>query len=171
MFAHFNQILIITVMTILVATFAWIYVRDRQPRARYWLIGWIAIEIHFAGEFLASFSLISPRLDNWLYCVLLMAAAIFFLSVSHACTTARRQLIFWCLMFVPGIAYWTSMTFEVRDPSVYRALLAIVIGSGSALALMRLERPTAKVCFCTFLGALPGMWAIWQASNPCMAWK
>src|ERR1039457_5852515 len=166
MLAHFNQILIITVMTILVAMFAWIYVRDRQPRARYWLIGWIAIEIHFAAEFLASFSLIPPRLDSWLYCVLLMAAASFFLSVSHSCATTRRQLVFWCLMFAPGIAYWTAMTYEVRDPWVYRALLAVVIGSGATLAVTRFERPTGKVCFWTFLGALPGMWAVHQASHP-----
>src|ERR1017187_7697872 len=166
MLAHFNQILIITVMTILVAMFAWIYVRDRQPRARYWLIGWIAIEIHFAAEFLASFSLIPPRLDSWLYCVLLMAAASFFLSVSHACSTTRRQLVFWCLMFVPGIAYWTAMTYEVRDPWIYRALLAVVIGSGATLALTRFERPTAKICFWSLLWALPGMWAVHQASHP-----
>jgi signal transduction histidine kinase/CheY-like chemotaxis protein len=166
MFAHFNQIMIITVMTILVTMFAWIYVRDRQPRARYWLIGWIAIEIHFGAEFLASFSLIPPRLDSWLYCVLLMAAASFFLSVSDACTTLRRQLVFWCLMFAPGIAYWTAMTYEVRDPWVYRVLLAVVIGSGGALAVTRAERPTARVCFWSLLGALPGMWAAYQASQP-----
>jgi hypothetical protein len=80
----FNRILVVFVMTILMAIFAWIYARDRQPRARYWLIGWIAIEIHFASALLAAFHVISPVLNDWLYCVLLVAAASFFQSVSGA---------------------------------------------------------------------------------------
>ena len=35
MVAPFNRILVVFVMTILVAIFAWIYARDRQPRAKY----------------------------------------------------------------------------------------------------------------------------------------
>ncbi|MEI9974130.1 MAG: hypothetical protein WDO73_20005 [Ignavibacteriota bacterium] len=65
MVAPFNRILVVVVMTILVAIFAWIYARDRQPRAKYWLIGWIAIEVHFASALLATFHVISEVLDNW----------------------------------------------------------------------------------------------------------
>src|ERR1035438_3493788 len=113
MVAPFNRILVVFVMTILVAIFAWIYARDRQPRARYWLIGWIAIEVHFASALLGAFHVIPAILDSWLYCVLLVAAASFFHSVSGACETARRRTIFWGLMFAPGIAYWTAMVCEI----------------------------------------------------------
>jgi hypothetical protein len=122
MVAPFNRILVVVVMTILVAIFAWIYARDRQPRAKYWLIGWIAIEVHFASALLATFHVISPVLDNWLYCVLLVAAAAFFHSVSEACRTARRRMVFWGLMFAPAIAYWTAVVYEVPGLWVYRAL-------------------------------------------------
>ena len=104
MVAPFNRILVVFVMTILVAVFAWLYSRDRQPWAKYWLIGWIAIEVHFASALLSAFHIIPPILDNWLYCVLLVAAASFFQSVSGVCETARRRMIFWGLMFAPGIA-------------------------------------------------------------------
>src|SRR4029077_12398111 len=122
------------VMTILVAIFAWIYARDRQPRAKYWLIRGIAIENHFASALLATFHVISETLDNWLYCVLLVAAAAFFHSVSGACDTARRRLLFWGLMFVPALAYWTAVVFEARGFWIYRVLLGTVIATGVGLA-------------------------------------
>ena len=164
--AQFSRILILVVMTILVGMFAWIYVRDRQPHARYWLLGWIAILVHFAAALLAGFSLISPKLNGWLYCVLLMAAASFFLSVSQACANRRRRLVFWLLMFAPSIAYWTGMTFQVRSPLLYQALLVLVIGSGVALALSCFGRPRASAYLWCVLAAFPGFWAAYHASNP-----
>ena len=44
---HFDRVLVLSVMSILVALFAWIYRRDRSPSARLWMMGWIAIEVHF----------------------------------------------------------------------------------------------------------------------------
>ncbi len=145
MVAPFNRILVVVVMTILVAIFAWIYARDRQPRAKYWLIGWIAIEVHFASALLATFHVISPVLDSWLYCVLLVAAAAFFHSVSGACRTARRRLVFWSLMFAPAMAYWTAVVYDVSALWVYRALLGTVIATGAGIALSRQSTPRAKV--------------------------
>jgi signal transduction histidine kinase/DNA-binding response OmpR family regulator len=166
MVAPFNRILVVVVMTILVAIFAWIYARDRQPRAKYWLIGWIAIEVHFASALLATFHVIPPVLDSWLYCVLLVAAAAFFHSVSGACRTARRRTIFWGMMFAPAIAYWTAEVCEVPGFWVYRALLGTVIATGVGLALTREAKPDAKTYFWCFLACVPGVLAMWQASNP-----
>jgi signal transduction histidine kinase/DNA-binding response OmpR family regulator len=168
MVAPFNRILVVVVMTILVAIFAWIYARDRQPRAKYWLIGWIAIEVHFASALLATFHVISPVLDSWLYCVLLVAAAAFFHSVSGACQTARRRMVFWGLMFTPAIAYWTVMVYEVPGYWVYRALLGTVIGTGVGLALTRHSKPGPKIYFWCFVASVPGLLAMWQASNPML---
>jgi signal transduction histidine kinase/CheY-like chemotaxis protein len=168
MVAPFNRILVVVVMTILVAIFAWIYARDRQPRAKYWLIGWIAIEVHFASALLATFHVISPVLDNWLYCVLLVAAAAFFHSVSEACRTARRRMVFWGLMFAPAIAYWTAVVYEVPGLWVYRALLGTVIAAGVGIALIRDSKPAPKVYFWCLVAAVPGLLSMWQASNPML---
>ena len=168
MVAPFNRILVVVVMTILVAIFAWIYARDRQPRAKYWLIGWIAIEVHFASALLATFHVISEVLDNWLYCVLLVAAAAFFHSVSGACRTARRRMVFWGLMFTPAIAYWTAVVFEVHALWVFRLLLGTVIATAIGLALARDPQPLPKAYFWYALASVPGLLSMWQAKNPML---
>ena len=168
MVAPFNRILVVVVMTMLVAIFAWIYARDRQPRAKYWLIGWIAIEIHFASALLATFHVISATLDNWLYCVLLVAAAAFFHSVSGACETTRRRLVFWGLMFVPALAYWTAVVFEARGFWIYRVLLGTVIATGAGLALIRDPKPLSKTYFWCVVASVPGILSMWQARNPML---
>jgi signal transduction histidine kinase/CheY-like chemotaxis protein len=168
MVAPFNRILVVVVMTILVAIFAWIYARDRQPRAKYWLIGWMAIEVHFGSALLDTFHVISPVLDNWLYCVLLVAAAAFFHSVSGACRTARRQTVFWGLMFAPAIAYWTAVVYEVSGLWLYRALLGTVIATGAWIALSRESKPAPRVYFWCLVAAVPGVLSMWQASNPML---
>jgi Tfp pilus assembly protein PilN len=53
-------------MMILVALFTWIYQRDKQQRVRLWMIGWIAILVHFGVSLLASFHLISSSLADGL---------------------------------------------------------------------------------------------------------
>jgi hypothetical protein len=165
MSAQFSSAVVLSVMTTLVAMFAWIYARDRQPRARYWLIGWIAILIHFLSALLANFHVIPPRVDGWFYCVLLMAAASFFRSVSDAFGTAARQRVFWCLMLAPEIAYWTTMVLRVKQPWVYRGLLFVVIGSAVALAVTRSGLRRSVVAWCV-AAALPGLWAVWHAWHP-----
>ena len=52
MFPQFQRVVTLSVMSILVGLFTWIYVRDRQPRARLWMIGWACIVAHFAGMLL-----------------------------------------------------------------------------------------------------------------------
>ena len=90
MFPQFQRVVTLSVMSILVGLFAWIYVRDRQPRARLWMIGWACIVAHFAGMLLFSFGLIPSRLADWsAYSTLVAAASAFFLSV---CQTARTRL-------------------------------------------------------------------------------
>lgn len=100
MSVQFEQIVVLWVMALLVALFTWIYRRDRQWRVALWMIGWIAILIHFAASCLLSFSLISPTLQSWLaHSTLVFAGTSFFFSVSRACTTTRK----WCLRStVPG---------------------------------------------------------------------
>ena len=168
MVAPFNRILVVFVMTILVAIFAWIYARDREPKAKYWLIGWIAIEVHFGSALLATFHVISSVLDSWLYCVLLVAATGFYHSVSDACDTRRRKVVFWGLMFAPAIAYWTAMVCDVPGRLAYRALLGMVIASGVGLAVTRRPKPPSMTYLWCFLASVPGLLAMWQASNPML---
>ena len=56
-----EQIVIFLIVTILIALFAWIYARDRQPRTGLWMLGWSAIYMHFTVALLFSFALLPIR--------------------------------------------------------------------------------------------------------------
>src|SRR5579884_3379520 len=163
---QFGRVLVLFVMTVLVGLFAWIYRRDRRQRARLWMIGWIAIEIHFAGSMLGSFSLISPNLAEWnAYATLLVAGAAFFLSVCDACSGSRRQAVFWVLMFAPCLAYWSCTILGMKSPWLYRALFTLALSAGIGLALRRrLVSCWLMVC-CGFMGVI-GLAASWLNAAP-----
>src|ERR1700683_587534 len=135
MFPQFQRVVKLSVRSILVGLFTWIYVRDRQPRARLWMIGWACIVCHFAGMLLVSFSLIPPRLPEWsAYSTLVAAASAFFLSVCETRSTPLGRVLFWVGIVAPAVVYWTCMVFEVQNTEVYRALLGIALGAGVWLA-------------------------------------
>src|SRR5580693_7912833 len=141
MLPQFQRVVTLSVMVILVGLFTWIYVRDRQPRARLWMIGWACILAHFAGMLLFSFGLIPSRLADWsAYSSLIAAASAFFLSVCHTRRTPRDRVLFWGAIVAPAVAYWTCMVFEMQKPAVYRALLAVVLGAGIWLAWRQTQR-------------------------------
>src|SRR5208283_827626 len=130
MLPQFQRVVTLSVMSILVGLFTWIYVRDRQPRARLWMIGWACIVAHFAGMLLFSFGLIPSRLADWsAYATLIAAASAFSLSVRQTGGTRLDRVLFWVIV-APAVAYWTCMVCNVQNPAVYRALMAIVLGAG-----------------------------------------
>ncbi len=142
--AHFDRVLVLVVMTILVALFTWIYRRDRRPSERLWMMGWIAIEIHFGAQLAFALSCITERAADWLaYSTLLVAGACFFLSVTTAFREFRQWMTFWGLMFLPALAYWTAMVLEVKSRWVYRGLLAMLLATGCVLVFKHLSKPLA----------------------------
>ncbi len=148
-------------MTVLVAMFAWIYARDRRPTARLWLMGWIAIEVHFASSVLFAFSLISSAVADWLaYSTLLVTAGCFFLSVTSVFHGRRGRTVVWVMFFVPALVYWTLEMAGVKRLWPYRVLLGFLIAAGTALVFRYLRRPSLWL-----LGALPGVWALFQVPD------
>src|ERR1022692_2336464 len=166
MFPQFQRVVTLSVMSILVGLFTWIYVRDRQPRARLWMIGWAFIVVHFAGMLLFSFGLIPSRLADWLaYSTLVAAASAFFLSVCRLRRTPLGRVMFWAAIVTPGLAYWTCMVFEVHNPEVYRALLAVAMGAGLWLTLRRMRQTPGSLAAWFLVAVAPGLWAAWRAST------
>src|SRR4051812_38815062 len=78
---RFEALVVFGVTTILVSLFAWMYLRDRQPRTGLWMLGWLAILVHFA---VPAFNTGSPRLVPfalWIkVCTLIIAGTCFLLS-------------------------------------------------------------------------------------------
>src|SRR5271157_1898742 len=104
MLPQFQRVVTLSVMSILVGLFTWIYVRDRQPRARLWMIGWACIVVHFAGMLLFSFGLIPSRLADWsAYSTLVFGASAFFLSVCPRRRARRDRVLFWAAIVTPAV--------------------------------------------------------------------
>ena len=166
MSAQFQHIVVLCVMALLVALFAWIYLRDRQWRVALWMIGWIAILIHFAAVCLLSFSLISPTLQLWLaHSTVVFAGTSFFFSVSRACTTTRRRIIFILLGAVPSILYSTGMVFAVHRPWLYRITLVMAMGTATALTLTYYDRKSLAIRLLVFSFLTPGAWVVYRAGD------
>jgi PAS domain S-box-containing protein len=166
MFPQFQRVVTLSVMSILVGLFAWIYVRDRQPRARLWMIGWTCILAHFAGMLLFSFKLIPDRLADWsAYSTLVAAASAFFLSVCRTRYTRMGRVLYWSAIVAPAVAYWTCMVFEVKNPEVYRALLAVELGAGVWLTLRQSKQSAGSMAIWSAAALAPGLWAVWRAST------
>ena len=165
MLPQFQRIVTLSVMSILVGLFTWIYVRDRQPRARLWMIGWACILAHFTGMLLFSFGLIPARLADWsAYSTLVAAASAFFLSVCEARIALPDRIVFWAGIVAPAVAYWTCMVFGVQNPAVYRALLAIALAAGVWLTLRESQQPRGRLAVWLALAVVPGIWAAWRAA-------
>ena len=165
---QFQRVVTLSVMSILVGLFTWIYVRDRHPRARLWMIGWACIVVHFAGMLLFSCGLISSQLTDWLaYSTLIAAASAFFLSVCQTRRTARGYLLFWAAIVTPAVAYWTCLVLNVQNPPLYHALLAVVLGAAVWLELLQPEKTAVSLAAWFALVIAPGLWAASRISaNP-----
>ena len=166
MSAQFEQIVVLSVMVVLVTLFAWIYRHDRQWRVALWMIGWIAMLFHFAASCLLSFSLISLVLQSWLaHFTRVFAGTSFFFSVSRACTTNRRRILFILLAAVPSVLYSTAMVFGVHCPWFYRMTLAIAMATATALTLTHYDRKSLAIRVLLFSFLAPGAWVVYRTGD------
>ncbi len=167
MSAQFDRVLVFIVMTALVALFATVNMRQRRRRARLWMFGWLAIEVHFGGAALLSYGLIPDWAADWLaYSTLLVAAAMFFLSVSNPAHARAWLAAFWILIFLPAVAYWTSLVLGVAKPWVYQGILATLLAAGAALVWNAPQARSARTYLALAAAAAPLLWAGWLARQP-----
>ncbi|MGH9613132.1 MAG: hypothetical protein ACRD4P_08655, partial [Bryobacteraceae bacterium] len=161
-----GHVVVFLVMSVLVTLFTWIYLRDRQQGIRLWMIGWIAILVHFAVPLLLSFSLISQTLADWLaVSTLIVAAVSFLLSVSEACATPVRRALFISLAGIPSIIYWTCLVFDVKQAWIYRVILALILTTAIALSASHYGWRKPGLYLLLALAVPPGIWVAYQASH------
>jgi PAS domain S-box-containing protein len=166
MFPQFQRIVTLSVMSILVGLFYWIYQRDRQQRARLWMLGWAAIVVHFAGMLLFAFKLIPSRLADWsAYATLILGAAAFFLSVCRPRATVPGRLLFWAGLVAPALTYWTCMVLDVQNTALYRGLLVVELAAGAGMVLRYSEPKTRALFGWLVVSVLPGLWVCYRAGT------
>lgn len=142
-------------MSILVTLFTWIYVRDRQQRVGLWMLGWIAICIHFADQMVMSFSLLGPLWGNFIKIgTLELAGTCFVLSVSEVYATTRRRLLYFLLIGLPSIVYLACLLWAPKRTWIFPVLVAGSIASVLTNS-WRYYRPKSYSFY--LLLALPGV--------------
>src|SRR5579864_7622082 len=132
---RFEELVVFGVITILVSLFAWIYLRDRQKRTGLWMLGWLAILVHFAAPvFNAYFPGLMPC--TWIkVSTLIVAGTFFLLSVSEVFVQQRRRIAFILFVSAAAVLYLTSWQLHVRTPWIYVSLLLISTGYGVVQAI------------------------------------
>ena len=104
MSSRFEQIVTFSVMSVLVTLFACIYLRNREKRVQLWMIGWVAVFLHFTAQVAGSFGLLH---GSWLYffrvAPLQAAGVSFVLSTSGVYASASRRLLYILLVGVPSV--------------------------------------------------------------------
>ena len=157
------HVLVVSVMTLLVVLFAWLHHRDHHNGIRLWMIGWVAILLHFGASLLATFAVISQAWGDWLaVTTLLVAGSSFFFSVSKVCQALRERIFYAGLIAVPAVLYWTCLVLSIGQPWAYGALLAIMVASGCRL-VVRSQRSPLVTILLGLVWAVPGIFAVASA--------
>jgi two-component system, cell cycle sensor histidine kinase and response regulator CckA len=165
---RFEEIIVFAIITVLVALFAWIYVRDRQKSIGLWMLGWGAILVHFAAPSFSGIFSLSDNFVGWIKVItLIVAGTCFLLSVSEVFIRQSRRVAFVVFISAAATAYISGLALGVQSPWFYVALLVIsnVYGTVQAFRFYTWDSPHLySLCF-----LLPyAGWAIHRAleGNP-----
>ena len=163
MSSRFEEFVVFGVISILVALFGWIYARDREKRIGLWMLGWIAIFIHFAVPAFDDFVASIAHYSAWIKVLtLIIAGTCFLLSVSEVFADRPRRIAFISLISVAAAIYLTGLQFHVRSPWFYATLLTLSTGYGVFQGARYYGWRSGH--FYSLLLAVPyGVWAIVQA--------
>ena len=160
---RFETLVVFGVTTILVSLFAWIYLRDRQKRTGLWMLGWLAILVHFAAPaFKAYFPRLAPFVPWIMVCTLIIAGTFFLLSVSEVFVRQPRRIAFISFVSTGAVLYLTSWQLHVRAPWIYVSLLLISTGYGLVQAIRFYGMKSPYLYSLLFLVPF-GLWAAQKA--------
>jgi PAS domain S-box-containing protein len=153
------------VFTVTVALFAWTYARDRHPRVRLWLLGWIAVLLHFVGSPLQHAALISRGQSVWITTALFQLAGTFFLlSVSEVFATPRRRLAFLVAISLAAQVYLAVLIVGIQQRWVFIALLLVSTLFGLFQAIKFYGWGSPYLYTLCLLLPYAG-WVIWRAKS------
>src|SRR5437773_3285621 len=161
-----EQAVIFVVMSVLVTLFACIYLRNREKRVQLWMIGWIAVFLHFTAQLLGSFSLLH---GNWLYFLrvapLQAAGVSFVLSTSGVYASASRRLLYLLLVGLPSVVCTALVHASPNYPWIFPFF---VMASTLTVIFHSVVHYGTKSFYvqALFFTLLPyAMWSAWRAAH------
>ncbi len=165
MSSRFEEVVVFVVVTVLVALFAWIYLRDRQKSIGLWMLGWIAILLHFAAPLFAN---AFPRLANFtgwiMVSMLIVAGSFFLLSVSEVFIVKGTRLAFIAFISLAAVLYLTGLKFHLQLPWFYVSLLLLSGIYGAMQAFRSYNWRNPHLYLVSLLIPYAG-WAVLQAAQ------
>jgi PAS domain S-box-containing protein len=165
MSSHFEELVVLAIMSILVMLFAWIYVRDPQRTSRLWMWGWVAICGHFAAPLLAAWLSQPSLLVEWIRIATLeIAGTLFLLSVSGILMASSRWLAAY-LGFITSFSllYLTFLLLDTRYSWIYPVFLALSMATNIVLVIRNFGY-RSRFFWATALVILPyGGVALWDS--------
>src|SRR5689334_786491 len=136
MSARFEEFVVFGVTGVLVSLFAWIYLRDRQKTTRLWMLGWVAILVHFTVHAAAGFVPGLMPFTPWLMIsTLLIAGTFFLLSVSEIFIQPARRATFIVFVTAAATLYLTGLQMHYRGRWLYISLLLVSTVYSTRLAV------------------------------------
>lgn len=164
MSALFEDTVVFVVMSVLVALFTWIYVRDRRREFGLWLLGFIALFLHAANPVFALLLSWPRPIMRWIAVATLIVAGTFFLlSVSQVFRNKAQRLIFVSMIGLASILYLTAWVFSLPWPWFYMALLSVSLFSGLYQGIRFYGLKSLYLYIMIALELPYGMWAAWRA--------
>jgi PAS domain S-box-containing protein len=160
---RFEEIIVFAIITVLVALFAWIYLRDRQKSIGLWMLGWTAILVHFSAPLFARIFSFPENLTSWaMVTTLILAGSCFLLSVSEVFIRQSRRVAFVVFISAAAMAYLTGLTLGVESKWFYIALLVISNAYGLVQAVRFYKWDSPYLYSLCFLLPYAG-WAVHRA--------
>ena len=162
---RFEELVVFAVTIVLVALFAWIYLRDRQKSTGLWMLGWIAIFVHFAAPAFDDFFPKLMRFTEWtMMSTLILAGTCFLLSVSEVFIRKERRIAFATFISTVAMFYLTGKESHFNAPWFYITLLLISNVYATVQAVRFYNWKSPHLYF--LLSLLPyGAWAILQVTR------
>jgi len=150
MSARLEEFVVFAVTSVLVSLFAWINMRDPQKTTRLWMLGWIAILVHFTVPAFDDFVPGLMRFTPWLMIsTLLIAGTFFLLSVSEIFIQQTRRATF--IVFVTGAAILYLTGQQTHYPGrwfyIFLLLVSTVYSTRLAVRFYRWKGPYLYALF------------------------
>jgi two-component system cell cycle sensor histidine kinase/response regulator CckA len=165
MSSRFEEVVVFVVVTVLVSLFAWIYLRDRQKSIGLWMLGWIAILLHFAAPLFANAFPGIAGFTGWIMVSMLIVAGSFFLlSVSEVFIVKGTRLAFIGFISLAAVLYITGLKFHLQRPWFYVSLLLISGTYGAMQAFRSYNWRNPHLYFVSLLIPYAG-WSVLEAAQ------
>src|SRR4249919_2322487 len=150
MSARFEEFVVFVVTSVLVSLFVWIYMREPQKTTRLWMLGWIAILVHFTVPAFDDFVPGLMPFTPWLMIsTLLIAGTLFLLSVSEIFVQQTRRGTFLVFVTAAALLYLTGLRMHYPGRWFYISLLmaSTVYGIRVAVNFYRWKGPYLHALF------------------------